>query len=513
MHHVLTIPELVRVIVDEAGYGLLCPNAPTLVALALTCRGFFEPALDVLWSKQYRLDNLVKCLPEAIWLIPSGSPKTLTLSEPTRPTTQQDWDRFDFYAKRIRALELDSLFLHKTGTRTLSKSLFRWLFSSRPSYHPLPTLTSLIWHGAESSEIRDYAHLLFGRQLSRLSIDTCSFMDSNSQTSEVPALLHLPERSPDIQELRLTTRRGFSVQPITGKFFASLKRLKFLTMESTMTEIPDILIGLSTLQNLTTVSLELSGRHRVGTSQKDEDRTGSGVVFRTLTKLTLRTATMSDANDILKTCRCPQLQLINVHGGTAQSADLEALNTMIRLINKHCVPTVLEAIEISAGEADEGTQVVQHITAASLRPLYDFHRLRSLHVISGADMYIILDDDSIEEMARSWPRIESLALWSDAATPWTTQTAMTLEGLVHLARYCPSLETLQIDVNTTGTTVSPLAKPGGGHYNRVLRELLAPRSHASGEPAYIAAFLYAIFPNLECINQGEDTDQVGEVRL
>lgn len=45
------------------------PKLGALCALARTCRTLQEPAFDVLWSFQFGLQNLIKCMPEDLWEI------------------------------------------------------------------------------------------------------------------------------------------------------------------------------------------------------------------------------------------------------------------------------------------------------------------------------------------------------------------------------------------------------------------------------------------------------------
>ncbi|KAF8550069.1 hypothetical protein OG21DRAFT_1469182 [Imleria badia] len=58
MHHALEIQEILLNI-----FGHCHPD--DLPSLARTCRGFKEPALDVLWEELDNLSPLVRCLPEA----------------------------------------------------------------------------------------------------------------------------------------------------------------------------------------------------------------------------------------------------------------------------------------------------------------------------------------------------------------------------------------------------------------------------------------------------------------
>ena len=64
VHRLLAIPELVRHITDQLNDVFDGIDEPTCASLARTCRAFCSPALDVLWSYQGNLMNLIKCMPE-----------------------------------------------------------------------------------------------------------------------------------------------------------------------------------------------------------------------------------------------------------------------------------------------------------------------------------------------------------------------------------------------------------------------------------------------------------------
>jgi hypothetical protein len=45
------------------------PRKKTLLALALTCKSFMGPALDLLWRELDELNPLIRCLPPSLWKI------------------------------------------------------------------------------------------------------------------------------------------------------------------------------------------------------------------------------------------------------------------------------------------------------------------------------------------------------------------------------------------------------------------------------------------------------------
>lgn len=77
MHRALAITDILHQIVDQAGH-----NTRMLLALALACRAFSEPALDTLWSTQVGLGYLVECLPSDLWTVSKGTQGTLVSQAP-----------------------------------------------------------------------------------------------------------------------------------------------------------------------------------------------------------------------------------------------------------------------------------------------------------------------------------------------------------------------------------------------------------------------------------------------
>lgn len=79
MHKCLAIPELVTLIAEslpELTFGensdeeldASSANAPKpLASFALTCRAFYEPAMNIAWHTLHTLRPVVKCFPENIW--------------------------------------------------------------------------------------------------------------------------------------------------------------------------------------------------------------------------------------------------------------------------------------------------------------------------------------------------------------------------------------------------------------------------------------------------------------
>jgi hypothetical protein len=69
MHPALTIAELLHLIFAEIknpprGFEASeMPDLTSLAAVARTCTGFRDPALDILWKRQDTMKNFLSCFP------------------------------------------------------------------------------------------------------------------------------------------------------------------------------------------------------------------------------------------------------------------------------------------------------------------------------------------------------------------------------------------------------------------------------------------------------------------
>ncbi|KAG1755227.1 uncharacterized protein EDB91DRAFT_281169 [Suillus paluster] len=89
----------------------------TLLALALTCKPFTGPALDLLWQGLCGLAPLIRCLPQSLWKPVEGK------LEIQRAMTFDDWCIFCKYNHRVHSLNtsVDGVIPVGTGIwRTLS---------------------------------------------------------------------------------------------------------------------------------------------------------------------------------------------------------------------------------------------------------------------------------------------------------------------------------------------------------------------------------------------------------
>ena len=84
MHPCLSVDEILRLLARV----LVASEAnATVVALACCCKTFEEPMLDELWRVQDRLNPLLKCFPQDVWMEEGEtfvSPPTVFVSPRTK---------------------------------------------------------------------------------------------------------------------------------------------------------------------------------------------------------------------------------------------------------------------------------------------------------------------------------------------------------------------------------------------------------------------------------------------
>ncbi|KAG2356083.1 hypothetical protein BDR07DRAFT_476356 [Suillus spraguei] len=134
----------------------------TLMALALTCKSFSRPALDLLWRDLLGFESVIKCLPQSLW---KQDGQTLKFQ---RTMTPDDWSIFCKYNYRVRSLVNHCHWSYKKQI-TCGTEIWRALSCPPFSVPLLPNLTSLTW--AEiSDETFQYIRLFVTPKLTMLSI-------------------------------------------------------------------------------------------------------------------------------------------------------------------------------------------------------------------------------------------------------------------------------------------------------------------------------------------------------
>ncbi|KAG8910318.1 hypothetical protein FRC00_008419, partial [Tulasnella sp. 408] len=203
MHRALYVCELLRTIFDS----LISDNAEkSTLSAACATTIWLEPALDSLWREIDDFKILLKLWPaEAL----TRDSATGSYYRFVRPLARSDWARFDFYARRVRALtatlgrpcetfEGMPDLLHETFCTDLGK----YMREIRRTML-LPNLQSLELQGPVCTTVQ-LANFLITSRIERLHISPTS---GDMHCMEHPFLLTIMQRKPPLKSVALPNVR------------------------------------------------------------------------------------------------------------------------------------------------------------------------------------------------------------------------------------------------------------------------------------------------------------------
>jgi len=127
---------------------------------------------------------------------------------------------------------------------------------------------------------------------------------------------------------------------------------------------------------------------------------------------------------------------------------------------------------------------------SDLQPLYSCRALISLN-FSAVRCASNLCDGDLEDMAKAWPKLQDLHLFTQLKWPQTT-----LKGLESLAIHCPEIQRVSLAIDgTIPVERDTRALPSKASPLSILRVNRSPVS----DPAPVASFLSSLFPRLESV--------------
>ncbi|KAJ7458606.1 hypothetical protein FB451DRAFT_1142284 [Mycena latifolia] len=466
MHHCLQILEIVELICSHLDPGDFECEPGHLAALARACTSLRDPALDLLWRNQ-NLVNILRCFPTDLWdppQIESSEGSAPTRMELLRPIVPEDWNRPRIYASRVRELSFDSPILMAHILPAISVCLPGGLFSD---------LHSLRW---------DYSHfdpshipLFLGPQLVKIDL----YYSRDCSLSLLSTLAH---DCPMLKEISIVCDDG--------------DRLEFLGAMNML--VPDLQVVMAiTTHALSWETLEHVGRIASFASLELRElplRPSSypgARMFTGLRKLTIWRTPMQRATDFFCLCRGAPLDsiLLRLPG----TSTLSETRDFFCALATGCAHSALTTLDLLIGDAESWPEPdTEFVSSGTIQLLLCFVNLTDVHIKSPAGFD--LDDGTVCDMARSWPRLERLRFTS-FDTP--ERFSGTLRGLQSFAQYCPRLELIELAFDASEVP-SPEDPPPTWSPQQSLHTLHAPMCPLTA-PAAVARFLAALFPNLRTI--------------
>ncbi|EMD37849.1 hypothetical protein CERSUDRAFT_94840 [Gelatoporia subvermispora B] len=478
----------------------LLQNISALAALARTCHTLSGPALDLLWENQWTLVNLVQCLPADAWNVDVEEPMDADNNGPTqnqavgtvsviRPLFGTDWERFDFYAARIKLLRLSVPYV-KVGVKlVLQPTTLATLSAFHLPAPLLPHVQTLHLYSSES-ESAGIAHVLTGPSLRGLAV---TWPADNPST---PALIsHVIRVSPHLTSLSF----GQTVAPYEPGSFNALRNLQHveISMPEQREHASDMLTWLAGLPHLQTLLLyrvsfclcKLAESSNINTVQ----------AFAELHSLGLTTDSIPTANTSLPLFAPHRLSALSVsEAPKAQASPLRSVDDFLQSVLTLCDPNRLDQLAFNFRThtiPDSGP-----LRLSDFRGLLVFRKMQNFTFVT--PIPLALTNEDVAEIAMAWPSLLVLRLGNRPAEAIVEPKPTPAVTLAILAIHCPRLRELELTFNAMispgPNSIVPLAHPSSGHLLINLIHLDVGASPINS-PLTIALLITDICPNLAII--------------
>ncbi|KAJ7612556.1 hypothetical protein FB45DRAFT_843137 [Roridomyces roridus] len=420
------------------------------------------------------LVNVLRCLPADSFELrrtKNGSMETRVMHL-LRPLRESDLERVLFYTGYVKYLCSDA-FYHDISA--LFPVVSGWL-----SENTLPKLRALGWFHTEIDVQHIYPFLT--PKLTEISVSVAS-------GGALTLLSTLPRRCPHLKDVRLLLSRNSdnrdpqAVQAVSA-FVRELHDLEVLSLD------PEIdgaaLAHLAVVSSIRDLCLE-----QITSSPLSPN---SRPTFQSLQTLSFAEAEIHSPINFLAWCKNTPLKDFAAECLASPSA--EDVHRLFLAVAGAITHSSLGHFLLNFdGDPSTPPDPTSLIAFNSFRHLFSFRNLVSVSMESTVG--IDLDDAAVLEMARSWPRIETLQLDSYRGTSHPRTTLRCLEAF---PQYCHHLTKLCIAFDAT---VVPASQNLTLDSLEVLDVEASPITIA--EP--VAEFLAGLFPNLvELKTLAEDYD-------
>ncbi|GLB44328.1 hypothetical protein LshimejAT787_1602580 [Lyophyllum shimeji] len=448
-----------------------------LPVLARTCRAFTETALSVLWLSLPNVVPLVKVMPSHLW---SGIDKTRTrvyILMFTSTPASTDWERFDYYARKVQALGFYSLagplwnidnnvmttLAAHCSARPLLPNIREISFSQRAPQRPesvslefaqcllSENITHLAITGGYPTVTLIDAIRRICPKIETLDID----LDRALEFAVVTAMKHLVCALSHLQDIRVSIMRPRKFQLERDALY-HIGMLPSVKKFATGLMTPDELQGLASQDNCFPSLLSFS----FAVESLEEAVPVLNIVTRPLTSLTVtlsRTAKPTSSPIQLYYF----VENVLLHPCHASLTHFKLTESNVFLFDSYP----------SHGPTD-------------MRVLFHLPAIESIDIHPEIELSTGVDDAWLAIAASTWPRLRVLKLG---------QTQTTLAGYVPLIRGCPLLEEISITSVWAPFDVRGLDPFLG---NTRIEYIDIVRTQIEGEVLAVLRCLLLLFPRL-----------------
>ncbi|KAJ7187261.1 hypothetical protein C8R46DRAFT_1342408 [Mycena filopes] len=495
MHRALAILEITENICEELNDALSSKDGrKSLAALARTGKVFEDPALDVLWRKQDTLDNILKCLPSKLWDVAPGprggdAKGTFRLA---RVPQAANWARPFHYARRVRDLRLSSSWSSPFPTEEVLEAI---KLHFAPGFL-CPNLRIIDWK--PDSSLFPYIRLFLGPRITQVYLD----VPPNPANIPVLSTLAIPYHQLKTMRVCSSTDDTSFLRRASANIALKLAQIETLDLDTLDRAALEHLSTLPALKSLNLRIVEPGDLGPPSSLMPSRPRNPTFPALRTVEFFASSVQFAIEFANMLSACSLDTFDL-----GTDVLASNVTTGELFRALAAGVSHPTLTSIVVSDIDADiasptppAGTMSDYAITGPTLALLFCFCNLTSVRLRTPAGFDI--DDLTAGDIARAWPRIQRLDLGS--CTDMHHPSRMTLLGLRSLATHCKDLTWLHITLDAS--TVPPFDNsPERRISQRSLCSFDVAMSPIS-DPAVVARFVSALFPNLDEITTHNDWD-------
>ncbi|KAG6820926.1 hypothetical protein H0H93_009700 [Arthromyces matolae] len=449
-------------------------------ACALVCNGWMESALDTLWQRIHRLEYLLRILG------PMGDPsqrhsRVVTFLQ--LHITNDRWERFSYYSKRIRHLEVTDYptEIHERAFSTLS--------FSRPILYLLPNLRHLRWaKDPKRPALSLVLCLLFlTPDLRSLSVDTGHFDHQEGDLFAIDNFFKdVVHRSPRIESFEFHSDILYhDLGPSLCNFLLGLPHLKTVVISDHLLT-SDVVTALAKCPHLHSIRTN----HNSDSNQMEDLENFMPVIgpaaFPCLKEMEIRSHIWNAVSFL--TSEFPAARLRHLSVQTILIEEGNNVGELFKIVADVCPG--IESLELSmTSHLDaEHIQRTPGLQFGDLEPLLRCTSLTSLKLSVPAPLDV--DNLDVGEMAAAWPRLRELRLNAKPERTEPESKHITFEVMASFAQHCPQLEVLELYIESFYIPSLEARKP-----LRNLRNLDLGLVGTNYTPEDLASFLTDITPS------------------
>ncbi|THH20894.1 hypothetical protein EW146_g549 [Bondarzewia mesenterica] len=511
MHRCLDVPDILLEIIGHLlppndleysinGAAEPCPIVDAkawqgAVALARVARSFMNPALDALWRVLPSPAHLLNCLVLSNTVSDCTSVLTCISSDQVykNPPADDMWTRFYFYAPRIKNLWVND-------DVAVAEFIFHQLSERRRAGPLLPNLKHLVWNihdEAQRQRIFSCFSLFSSPSLEHLSINP-SYLENGSvpplstafpslreltvmlKTNDTYDNVHTEKLKPQVSELLLTS------PPLTVLSVAVNLTAEALAHVSMMPQLQELDMLVSELDTRSIVSLA-----------------SENSLFPALHTIDISDINLWASIGLFESFRERRdIERISVNCPNSWAPE-GIMGHFCFVVSEHCSVDMLRDFDLSLNEFaedfldDQDPSEFPIYGIQELEPLFSFHRMEYFNF---SYWKVDLDNSFLEAMPSSWPCLRHAHFWSVSKSLGLQEHAprMTVDGLIHLAKHCPHLSYLHLDLALPSCWAAYGSfKRDWDHAQQISLPslLLAIRLPTHHWDSSITRFLLEIFPN------------------